>query len=312
MKKNPNEIAFYFENVIISTSNDKKKIESFLKKSRLDVKVKRKRDNGKCPKISFEDFLEWYNYDLPQKDDCIAVGNHIGIVKKTAFETVVLGVSLDGVSLVTENIEISFKGWRKATGVEEVKLQNELYRLGLSWSRYHNDLIQSKVFKENNFVRITRLGRHLGLGIFKEITQSELVLFAYLKYDNDKTLYYDFLHVIIGKPQDFQIEGQIPKEREEFIEVLKDNDLEWNGHYNRLQPISWRAAPGETYFYINDCLSIVPTTDDQTPKHIRRYRSGNYFRNKKDAEIIINLISETRKQQLITSIFPSPKKRKSV
>ena len=57
-----------------------------------------------------------------------------------------------------------------------------------------------------------------------------------------------------------------------------------------LKPLKWRAKKGNTYYMISAELYIMKTHDVRSPSDDNFYRSGNYFKTKKEAKKVLEKI----------------------
>jgi hypothetical protein len=57
-----------------------------------------------------------------------------------------------------------------------------------------------------------------------------------------------------------------------------------------IAPLRWRAEPCDTYYTIDSTLSIIKSTEYKDIHDNGRYKSGNYFRTKEEAEKVLEKI----------------------
>ena len=271
-------------------------------------------------KITFEQFKDWFSYDLPQKNDVIVLNDTgiIGIVERVDYNSIVTGVSLSPTGKLSttsvETIEPRGETFRYATEDEMVRLQKTLYGAKLAWNKKFGKLGDRFIPTENSLVRISLLTKRLGIGVFKEIDADGNVIMYCIKMEDEPLRY--SLCENIGKVTGYQIDMINNAERRilknEFAKVGKV----WNGHEKRVEPIDFRVAPGKTYYYIDNYLEIVSTNDYRKPKDLRRFWCGNYYTCREEAEEILQQTISTRKAQLLRPgteagvAAPSPKSRK--
>lgn len=65
---------------------------------------------------------------------------------------------------------------------------------------------------------------------------------------------------------------------------LAKKGLEWDSKNKRLRKKRWRAKKDEKYWVINEWCCVVPYFEEEHSLDTRRYKVGNYFRTKEEAE----------------------------
>lgn len=272
-------------------------------------------------KITFEQFKDWFSCDFPQKNDVIVFNETgvTGIVERVGYNSIVTGVSLSPSGKLdtapVELIEPHRTTFRSATEEEMVRMQETLYEAGLSWNKKFGKLGDRFIPTENSLIRISLLTKRIGIGVFKKIDAGGNIIMYCIKMEDEPLRY--SLCENIGKATGYQIDMINNAERRilknEFAKVGKV----WNGHEKRVEPINFRVAPGKAYYYIDNYLEIVKTSDNRRPKDLRRFWCGNYYTCHEEAKEILQQTISTRKAQLLRPgteagvAAPLKRKRKS-
>lgn len=271
-------------------------------------------------KITFAEFKDWFSCDFPQKNDVVVFDDAgvIGIVEKTCCNSVILGVSLNpsGQLDITpkEFTEPHKTTFRSATMEEMFRMQAVLYEAGLSWNKKFGKLADKFIPTENSLIRISLLTKRIGIGVFKEIDADENIIMFCVKMEDEPLRY--SLYENIGKVTGYQIDMINNAERQILKYEFEQIGKIWNGHEKRVEPLDFRVAPGNVYYYIDNYLEAVKTRDNRRPKDSRRFCCGNYYTCREDAEEVLQQITSTRKMQLsrpkavVNVTVPSQKNRK--
>lgn len=81
-------------------------------------------------------------------------------------------------------------------------------------------------------------------------------------------------------------------EKQELFDKLKEQGLKWNPETKQLENIYWRAKKNETYYYITDLLTVDLCTELNGWADNKRYKTGNYFQTKREANKVLNKIKD--------------------
>jgi hypothetical protein len=297
--------------VKIASTKDEMAIETYLSRNGIILKL------GKSVKIetdstgvTFEAFTEWFETDLPDRNAVIVLENNtIGIIKGLYLNTIVLGVSLPVHGhLVSSEVKVENMNYRVANMEEKIRLQRALNKQKLTWNNSNSKLLDAVKPLDNLQLRISLLGERVAIGVFKEINEKgEIVM--YCVKENDKPVRYN-LSEVVGNSEDYQLEPVSTQERKTLALELKKAEKVWNGHAKRIEPVNLRAGKGEVYYCIDEFMEIVVTSDKEKPKDLKRFRGGNYFRNREEAEEMLDLIDRYRKEQLVNFTKKQEKKKK--
>ncbi|MDR2626514.1 MAG: hypothetical protein LBC40_00580, partial [Dysgonamonadaceae bacterium] len=267
-----------------------------------------KKAGGKTP-LTFEQFREWFDKTLPAQNEVIVLeeSGTIGITKCLCVNEIVLGASLSPageLSILETKIETT--DYREASLDEKIRLQRELNNKGLLWNNRYSRLLGASAPMENIYLRVSLLGERIAVGVFREVNaRGEIVM--YCMKENGKPVRYS-LYEVAGKRTDYQLEPVSAQERKMLSDELEKVGKLWNGYAKRIEPLDFRLEKGLVYFCIDDTLGIRGIREKKAPKDHKRWQSGNYYRDRKDAEAMVALIEETRKKQLIDSDNKNPKK----
>lgn len=287
------------------------------------IKVQFSNTEKEPHKITFAQFKDWFSCDFPKKNDVVVFGDAgvIGIVEKTCYNSIVLGVSLDPSGKLDttpkEFTEPHRATFRSATMEEVSRMQIILYEAGLSWNKKFGKLADRFVPSENSLVRLSLLTKRIGIGVFKEIDADGNVIMYCVKMEDEPLRY--SLYENIGKVTGYQIDMINNAERQILKQEFAKMGKVWNGHEKRVEPVNFRVAPGKVYYYIDNYLETVKTHDNRRPKDLRRYCCGNYYTCLEEAEEVLQQIMSTRKMQLlrpgtevnVTGSSPKSRKRKN-
>ena len=142
--------------------------------------------------------------------------------------------------------------------------------------------------KDGQQVKVSLLDGHVILGAFKEIDRKgNLVLYCLM--EEDGTLRHS-LHEEIGVAENWQITPIGTSARSRFADALHREGIVWNGRLKRLEPLEIRINRGGKYYYLNDVLEICECSDSSRPSDRKRLECGNYFRERKDAELVCDCV----------------------
>jgi hypothetical protein len=309
--KNKRQVLAYLKIISIAGEKDELAIESYLSRKGIILQLDKfvKIDtalNG----ITFEAFTEWFESDLPDRNEVIVLeeSGTIGIIKGLCVNTIVLGVSLPvSGTLVSSEVKIENTAYRQANTEEKVRLQRALNKKKVTWNNSNSKLLDAVKLLENLQLRVSLLGERVAIGVFREINnKGEIVM--YCVKENDKPVRYN-LSEVVGNSMDYQLEPVSAQERKTLALELEKAGKIWNGHAKRIEPVNFRAGKGVVYYYIDDFMEIVATADKEKPKDLKRFRSGNYFRDRNEAKDMLDLINGYRKEQLVNFTNKQEKKK---
>jgi hypothetical protein len=312
--KNKRQVLSYMKMVNIAIEKDELAIESYLSRRGIILRLNKSARTDAAIGITFEEFVNWFESGMPARNEVIVekTSGTIGIIRGFCVNAIVLGVSLtaDG-DLVTSEVKLENPTYRNANTEEKFRLQRALNEKKMAWNNSNSKLLDAIKPQENLYLRVSMLGERLAFGVFRGINDKGEIVMYCLK-ENDKPVRYS-LYETIGNYDDYQLEPVSTQERSTLALELKNAGKVWNGHAKRIEPLNFRVAKGKVYYYIDDLLEIITTTDKGKPKDLKRLRSGNYFHKHSDAEDMLNLMIKQRKEQLInfTEIPETKKNRKN-
>lgn len=259
----------------------------------LGIKITFREDGADLPKVNLEQFKQCIHGGMFQQGDVVCDGGQggMGIVYSANFKTLSLIAYVDKEgTLHQEPVEVERTGCRIATQAEMFKIQRMLHKAGLGWDKRKCVLFkQIYVPQENQQVRLSVLGRKMGLGVFKEIDPNGWIIMYCVKMEGENARY--SLHEVVGKAEDYQINLISTYERNIFTEELKQAGVSWNGHLKQIKTINHRVGKGETYYYLNDVFEIVSTADNYKARDTKRLMAGNYFTSPDKAERLLKAIA---------------------
>ena len=187
--------------------------------------------------------------------------------------------------LFTDDVIMPLKDCREADTEQKIAVQRLLNKRHLVWDRRKGALSESMYIpKDGQQVKVSLLDGHVILGAFKEIDRKgNLVLYCLM--EEDGTLRHS-LHEEIGVAENWQITPIGTSARSRFADALHREGIVWNGRLKRLEPLEMHINRGGKYYYLNDVLEICECRDSSRPSDRKRLECGNYFRERKDAELV--------------------------
>jgi len=187
--------------------------------------------------------------------------------------------------LLTDNVVMPLKDCREANTEQKITVQRLLNKQHLVWDRRKGTLSESMYIpKAGQQVKVSLLDEHVILGAFKEIDRKgNLVLYCLM--EENGTLRHS-LHEEIGVTENWQITPIGTSARSRFVNALHREGIVWNGRLKRLEPLEIRINRGGNYYYLNDVLEICECRDSSRPSDRKRLECGNYFKERKDAELV--------------------------
>lgn len=261
-------------------------------RSFLGVRAVFKKDNADLPKITLEQFKQYVHEGVFHSGDVVfdeAQGG-MGIVHSANFKTLSLVAYVDKDGTFSEMpVEAERANCRAATKEEMFEIQRQLYKAGLRWNKRKCTLSrQQYIPQENQQVRLSVLGKKMGLGVFKKIDADSRIVMYCVKMEDEDARY--SLHDVVGKVEDYQIDLISTYERNIFTEQLKQAGVVWNGHLKQIKLINHRVDKGETYYYLDDIFKIASTTDKYTARDTKRLVAGNYFTTPDKADRLLKAV----------------------
>ena len=258
--------------------------------------------------ITLERFTRWLNRDELKKGDvaCHLAHKIVGIVKSADLWslTIVIPVDVEG-SFSTEERVVPCEECRSATDEEKVEIQRLISQNGKAWDTREGRFVDPYHPRNNNLIKISLLDKRVGYGVFREFdSQGNAVMYC-VKMSGTPVRF--SLNEVIGNMHDYQYHSISTYDRIMLAKELAEIGKKWNGHAKRIEPLELRVAPGETYFFIDDCFDVRATKDKEKNKDKVRAFSGNYFRSQEDAMEIRDKLIEMRNEQFLR---PETLKRK--
>lgn len=253
----------------------------------------------KClPTLSFYKFKSWIHKEgLFQFGDVIVINDEesIVIVKKATTEYIITEAILhkDG-DLEHQQRQIPYCQYSFPKFQDLIILQRAINKKNLGWSGKLKKLVPKlELPKKNTQVRVTLVGRRLGVGVFKSINENGDIFMYCVKMDNEDKIRYS-LNEMIGNIKDYQLDPILPRERKELADLLSSKNLFWNGYYRRLENLTYKTflIP---YFFIDNCFNINESNDIKSKEAKIRHQRSNYFKTSQEAEEIIKILRDNTK-----------------
>lgn len=85
------------------------------------------------------------------------------------------------------------------------------------------------------------------------------------------------------------------KEKQLLFKKMKEQGLKWNAEEKRVEKLRWRADVGVKYYYVSNLLACLPDIEESHIFDKDRWKVGNYFRTKEQAEEAARRVKETLK-----------------
>jgi hypothetical protein len=241
--------------------------------------------NGSEEGHTFDQFESWYKADMPTVGDvvkCEQTGA-VGIVTREGWDH--FGVS----AILTADHTLHFKDyrfsnekWAMASEEEILALQRALAGAGKDWSPISLSLVERNVPDAPKYVRLTVLGKQVGIGIFRRVMPDHTLLMFCVKMGGGRLRFSDDIN--LGDVDSFSFLDTYDEHRAVIQEELCANGLLWNPKLHRLQKNNARLKVGESYFWITSYLEIKCAIEKNSYSDDRRFNVGNYFPKREVAE----------------------------
>ena len=174
MRFTQEEIRKYLANYKPCDEINRRAIEHICQEYGFTINFKHKGD--KLEYLSFRKFERWLAGDLFQPGEVIVINEGknqqlIILVKKAFPNYIIPEATLDvNNNLNTDKKRINFDGeYQEPIPSDLLRLQNSVYKKGLCWNGKSKELVAIKLPKVNTQVRITVIGKRVGICVFKEI-----------------------------------------------------------------------------------------------------------------------------------------------
>lgn len=83
------------------------------------------------------------------------------------------------------------------------------------------------------------------------------------------------------------------EEKQLLFDKMKEQDLRWNAEEKRVEKLLWRADVGEEYYHLGTQEIPIEDKEGGLITDANRYKFGNYFRTKEQAEEAAKRVKET-------------------
>lgn len=295
--KSKKEVATFLQSLNPLDTIDELAIEGYCRRMGYNINFVPKPENTQ--NITFKDFKEWFENDLATKNDVIVLScGTIGVVKKTTFNKIILGAYLTTNGDFSQSqIEVKTDAFRLANQNEKINLQQAFNKQNIAWNRFKSKIVNRLIPSHNQQIRFTILGDKIGIGVIREIKKNgDVILYCYLKINGNVNY---SLYENIGKQEFIQLEVPSFPERRLFAEELAKIGKVWNGKLKRIEPINYRAEPGQTFTFINMFWEIEVSSEQRRQKNQILFKSSNYFRVRENCEKMIDFFRSERKKHPI-------------
>jgi hypothetical protein len=235
--------------------------------------------------ITFDEFIAWYKTRHYGQGDVITTGDG-AVCLITGFvggESVSEARLTSSGALSTEPVVVSRdSGGRKSSVQEKKALQRAMNGAGLIWNPYRKRLRPNIRTQKKHYVTLWVIDEPVGMGIYKEIdADGNIVLYCY----TDRKGSLDFGgNYVFGPAADYAVREAGTAERFEITEQLNKLQLYWHGRLKRFEPLNLRRPSGSTYYYIESGGRVMSSVENGRNVDMNRFKFGNYFHTKEEAE----------------------------
>lgn len=89
------------------------------------------------------------------------------------------------------------------------------------------------------------------------------------------------------------------EEKQKLFDILTKNGYKWNAEEKKIEKVLPRALRGEKYFFLSSILQTRCDDDFRLIADTERYKSGNYFLTKEEAEKYAAKFKEMLKNRIL-------------
>lgn len=270
-------ISFLDDKKPCSEVDEKKIVQFCLEQFGLMFTFDEERGRREVVQITYDEFKQQVR-SIPRVGSVIVTDNKsISIVKSiTSFNNYVVAATLmpnGTLEIGDRELDVPF---RIATEGETIMLQEAFHANNISWINKGKRIGERFIPKQNTYVRISILGKKIGLGIFRELDKDGISHFYCLKL-NDAPIKHS-LNEILGYFKDYQFDRTNNEEKKFLDERLKvEAYKKWNAYVPRFEPIDYRIDPGGTYFFIDETFTPQHALEKRREIDRSRFHAGNYY-----------------------------------
>lgn len=299
-EKNVFQVAHYIKNSIYKDSLNYDAIIAYCQKN-FSQKIKASKpsfDPDSSEAIGIDEFGKWRKEGFGA-GDFVWFEDYIGIVWHNSphFVTVCVKIKDGKCELVKESVPV--EDVIRANEIEELEARKTMISSGYDFNLKGNCIIEKFVPAGGSYVEFSNYSQNFhGIGVLCCINDfKEVVMYCYLTFGENEELQYG-REQIIGKLEEFSFspfrssEYQRRKLEGAFNRIGKT----WNHAQKRAEPIGYEMEKGDTYFFIDDRMSVKPHPEDKTFTSHKRYLSGNYFRTSEEAYAFLAEIKKLRRE----------------
>lgn len=110
-------------------------------------------------------------------------------------------------------------------------------------------------------------------------------------------LYTNTLDLTAQKTYFCQVRLATEEEKQRLFDAMREEGYKWNEKEKKIEKIKWRAKEGERYYFIPSYLCVESATEDYDSVDLIRYKRGNYFKTKEEAEYYLKKIDNIFKEK---------------
>ena len=270
-----------------ASESDRKSIVEWCGRRNLKVYFPGSRDDGyhTLEAITTEQFTEWFKTPHHDTGEVITAGDgSVYLITGYAGGASVSGAHLDSSGLFSpEPVEVDRSPESRASSDDEKKaLQRAMNKADLTWNPFRGGLMSGCREEKKHCISVWVLGEKVGKGIYREVDKDgNLVMYCFSRGEDHLELGNRF---VLGPADDYAIREASKEDRSAIVEELNSAGMCWHGKLKRMEPLRLRRPSGGRYYYIASCGRVSLSVERKRTLDENRFRYGNYFLSKEEAE----------------------------
>ena len=251
--------------------------------------------------INYTMFAEWVEHGIGA-GDAVKWGDCIGLVQHADIDTLTICLKIDRNGPIFDSFSVLVQDITKAD-------KSVLKRLKIAISK--NDMQFSNKFfvmapkihpKPGDIVEFTSCEDEItGCGILRgyEDTEDGCKVYMNCMFIKGGEVKYS-MNEYLGMLDDyiFEVTSTTDYPRKLLETELNKVGKTWNHHLRRIEPLNMKVENGESYWYISDKMDVEQDLEKGKIASHKRYLSGNYYRDPKEAQFMLKAIQDLRLQKL--------------
>lgn len=251
--------------------------------------------------ISYGQFANWIENGFGA-GDVVKWDNCIGLVKQPDIDKVEICLQINSEGATFNSFWVDDKLLTPADKNASEAISRVLLENHKEFGNPFFDITEKHVPKSGELVKFRNIKTgEIGFGVCRHVDPNgEIEMFCYvLKRKGGNVVKYN-MHEYLGNVDSYSFSSFTPTdyERKALETELNKFGKTWNHHMRRIEPLDMRAKLGETYWYIDDKLSVRNSKEKGTATSNKRYLSSNYFKDPGKAIEIEKQIHELIRDQL--------------